>query len=165
MSRPNILMLLDIDGVLVKSFKDDHYSQTEYAKMIQNQPINAGIFYHIKKWYEQTEANITIQIVTKRKASLLQTITDIQLADISFYISGYDYYPEELDYGLNHAWKNDVFYEKIKTDHWDKIIIVEDDINQLTALTFYVKGMEYWLALENKYLVKATSIEAFEESK
>lgn len=163
MDRPNILMICDIDGVLVQSFKDTFNDPVLYAKQIKLQPINTGIMDYIKKWYEQTPANITLHIVTKRKASYLQIETEWQLTPICHYYEKIHYYPEHLSNGkpYNMTWKNDKFESIIESGNgtWDKIIIVEDDVNQLTSLSFHLKILEFWLVLYNQFLIKTPAIQ------
>jgi len=160
MSRPNILMLLDIDGVLVESLPEIDKSPAQYAEQIKDQPLNKGIYDYIQKWYEDTAANIKLHIVTKRKASLLQTTTDIQLFAIKYYIEKIHYYPEEFHYGepYIYGWKNDVFYDLIQNGTWDQVIIVDSNINQLTHLTFSLRVLQYWLVLQNEFIVKSDRI-------
>lgn len=164
MARPNILMICDVDGVLVQSFKDTFNDPVLYAKQIKQQPINTGIMDYIRKWYEQTPANITIHIVTKRKASYLQIETEGQLTPICHYYEKIHYYPEHLSNGkpYNMTWKNDKFESIIESrSDWDKVIIVEDDVNQLTSLTFHLKIIEFWLVMYNQFLIKTPYIHKF----
>jgi hypothetical protein len=146
MSRPNFVLIFDIDEIL----------------SIEDPLLNIAFIQFLKSWYERTPAKIELHIMTSRRASFYENITRKQLSPIHHYIEKYHFLPEDLPTTPKYIqpWKNDRFDWICHCNAWDKIIIVERDINLLIALTFHIKMMEFWI-FHDACLLKCHELTSF----
>lgn len=166
--RHTDLLILDIDGCLVKSFDGKGLNQGAFAEKCKSQPINQPILDFVKQFYESYPDPIETHVFTGRKKSLLYQATHDHLIDIAFYLNKINFYPEELGYEplqIYHNWKINAIDQLIKEKQPERVFILEDDIRLLSQILSPIPfcKIEFWVVIKDSFVIKSFKVCSIEE--
>lgn len=167
--KPYLLLIVDLDGCLVKTFDGKGLNQAAYADRIAHQPVNRRVAEQIlflKSHHPQSK----LLIITGRKQSLLGEITENQLEDLipADFLPEIIFYPEDKGYdpiGDYHRWKLGEITKAVATlnAHHSEVVIVEDDLTILqgcqsyTVIPPYIKRT-FWVVVKDAVIIPAKEL-------
>lgn len=162
------LLILDIDGCLVRSFDGKGLNQGAFAEKCKMQPINQPIHDFIKQFYESYPDYLETHVFTGRKKSLLYQATMDHLEHIAYCLNAINFYPEELAYdplSIYHNWKLNAIDTLIRWKQPKRVFVLEDDIRLVSQILSPIPfaKIEFWIVVKDSFVCKSNKVSSIEE--